>query len=467
MRTFRRNIVDSTSRSDGLAQPQWMKDAIADAILSVSYDSLDDAVIEQAKRVFLYHIWTAFLGRKSIDMNASIGLSVIQDLGAAPGPCTVIGHDFKLTVPDAAYLNCHLIGGGGYDDVIFPSGMHAGLMVIPVAMAIAERQRASGRDFIASLVVGYEILGKIGRWTWSNDSPRRPGPVFGPMAAAGVASHLLGLDARQTSSAIGYAAHGAMGLPCNLNTQLHAMTCRTGILSAFYGKAGGDCPNDIIEGELGFFKTFFGSAPASAEELLNGFGHNYKILESREKRYPGTMLNLVAVEKARELINSNGLSAKNVESVALELSVQRSKHTTAQLKPPYRRQLEAFASCQFLIALLLLDGDILEDERSESKDDPEILDVASRVTTSFVDHPNPIYAKVRIRTVHGVEYEAEGHDHIFPPLDAKRQLQEYASDVLSHGRIDELVESVGQLQNSSNVCHEFALLTPDKQRHKL
>ena len=438
-----------------------MKHAFADAVLGLRFKSLEPAVVEQAKRVFLYHICTAFFGRQAAEMNPAAGFAVIEALGNPPGPCTVIGHDLKLSATDAAYLNCHLIGGGGYDDVIFPAGMHAGLMIIPVAMAMAESQRSSGREFISALVTGYEILGKIGRWTWSTESPRRPGPVFGPMASAGVCARLLNLDREQTATAIGYAAHAAMGLPCNLNTQIHAMACRSGIVSALYGKAGGTCPADIIEGPLGFYRTFFGASPASAKEVLKDFGTNHAIMASREKRYPGTMLNLVAVEKTRELIQRHQLTAGNVASVALQLSEQRSRHPTAQLRPPYARPLEAFASCHFLVALLLLDGDIRADLRAQSKDDLEVLEVAGRVDASFVTHPNPIYARVTITTTDGRVFEAEGDDHVFAPLDAAQRLREYAHDVLSGERIDQLVRSIGVLEASGDVSEVFGLLTPD------
>ena len=438
-----------------------MKDAFADAILGLRYEALDEAVITQAKRVFLYHLYTAFLGRQAANLNPSIAFSVIESLGFPSGPCTVIGHDLKLAAPDATYLNCHLIGGGGYDDVIFPAGMHAGLMIIPVAMAIAEGQRSSGRDFIAALVAGYEMLGKIGRWTWSNTSPRRPGPVFGPMATAGVSARLLGLNRDQTAEAIGYAAHAAMGLPCNLNTHIHAMACRAGIMSALYGKAGGHCPPDIIEGPLGFYSTFFGTSPGSADEVLAGFGQDYAIMASREKRYPGTLLNLVAVEKARELIVKHDLSAGNVASVSLQLSEQRRRHPTAQLRPPYVRPLEAFASCNFLIALLLLDGDIDAERRAGSKDDPKVLEVAGRIEASFVAHPNPIYARVVIGTNDGRAFEAEGDDHVFPPIDAAALLRRRARGVVSTDRVDRLVESIAELESNDDVSEVFGLLTPD------
>jgi len=435
-----------------------MKDAIADAILDLRFEALDPVVVEQAKRIFLYHVWTAFLGRSASDMRPVQGFSVIESLGYPSGPCTVIGEEFTLAAPDAIYLNCHLIGGGGYDDVIFPAGMHAGLMIIPVAMAIGEQNHASGRDFIASLVTGYEILGKIGRWTWSNDNPRRPGPVFGPMATAGVCARLLNLDREQTAAAVGYAAHAAMGLPCNLNTHIHAMACRAGIMSALFARAGGQCPPDVIDGPLGFYQTFFGERPSSVEDVLQGFGVDHAIMASREKRYPGTLLNLVAVEKTRELITQHGLTETNVRFVQLQLSSQRRKHPTAQLTPPYSRPLEAFASCQFLIALLLLDGDINEADRADSKDDPEVLGVAGRVQVSFVEHPNPIYARVTIGTTDGRLFEAEGEDYIFPPIDAAQELRKQAGDALAADRIDRFVEAVTSLDSAPDVSGVIGLL---------
>ncbi len=443
-----------------------MKYAFADAVLGLRFESLEPTVVEQAKRVFLYHVCTAFMGRRAAELNPSTGFAVIAGLGNPPGPCTVIGQDLRLAATDAAYLNCHLIGGGGYDDVIFPAGMHAGLMIIPVAMAMAEGQRASGPEFIAALVTGYEILGKIGQWTWSEASPRRPGPVFGPMASAGVCARLLGLDREQTANAIGYAAHAGMGLPCNLNTQIHAMACRAGIMSALYGGAGGDCPDDILEGPLGFYRTFFGASPGSAAEVLEDFGRNHAIMASREKRYPGTMLNLVAVEKTRVLVMRHGLSAENVASVTLQLSEQRRRHPTAQLRPPYARPLEAFASCHFLISLLLLDGDIREDLRWEAKDDPDVLEIARRVDTSFVEHPNPIYARVTIRTTDGRVFKAEGDDHVFPPLDATELLRKHARGVLSAERINRLVESVARLETKDDASEVFGLLMPDVERRQ-
>ncbi len=443
-----------------------MKYAIADAILGLGYDSLDSDVTEQAKRILLYHVWTAFLGRHATDMHPAHGFSVIESLGYPSGPCTVIGEDFKLAAPEAVYLNCHLVGGGGYDDVIFPAGMHAGLMIIPVAMAIAEQEHSSGRDFIAAVVAGYEILGKIGRWTWSNDSPRRPGPVFGPMATAGVCAKLLGLDRDQVAAAIGYAAHAAMGLPCNLNTHIHAMACQAGIMSAVYAKAGGQCPPDVIEGPLGFYQTFFGESPDSEADVLGDFGSDYAIMASREKRYPGTLLNLVAVEKSRELIVGNGLTADNVASVDLELSSQRSKHPTAQLRPPYARPLEAFASCQFLVALLLLDGDINKEQRAGSKDDREVLDVADRVQVSFLDHPNPIFARVTMTTTDGRQFQAEGDDYIFSPIDAAEELRAQAGDTLTAERIDKFVEAVAALEEADDVSGIIHLLSGDTDEQR-
>lgn len=436
-----------------------MKYDLAEACLSLRFDAFDDKTVTQAKRVFLYHVWTGFKGLHADKMGPEAAFKVAQAMGLGDGKCTVIAQEFRANPLDAAYLNCHLIGGGGYDDVIFPSGMHAGLLIIPVTAALAEERQKSGADFLAALITGYEILGKFGKWTWSNRSPRRPGTVFGPIACAGAAARLLDLSVDETAEALGYAAHAAMGLPCNLNTQLHSMACRAGVMAAYYAQAGGTCPPDIFEGELGFFKTFFGETPGGSKVLLKDFGGSYSIMASREKRYAGTMLNLVAVEKMRELVLAHGLSAENTRGVRVELSAARQKHPTAQLRPPYQTSLEAFASCQFLIALLLLDGDIREEERSQSTSDPVILKIIERVDVSFVEHPNPIYARIVVECVDGREFTAEGEDFIFEPIDPRQHIYDEARGKISEERIRQFVKSAEALEKAPQFSDTMKLLS--------
>ena len=86
--------------------------------------------------------------------------------------------------------------------------MHAAAPVIPAALAVAEREHATGEAFLLAVTVGYEAALRIGEAV--NPShyrfwhPTGTAATFGAAAAAG---SLLGLDAEQMLDALGTRRH--------------------------------------------------------------------------------------------------------------------------------------------------------------------------------------------------------------------------------------------------------------------
>jgi hypothetical protein len=115
---------------------------------------------------------------------------------------------------------------------------------------------------------------------------------------------------------------------------------------------------------------------------------------------------------------------------------------------------------------LLLDGDINKEQRAGSKDDREVLDVADRVQVSFLDHPNPIFARVTMTTTDGRQFQAEGDDYIFSPIDAAEELRAQAGDTLTAERIDKFVEAVAALEEADDVSGIIHLLSGDTDEQR-
>ena len=90
-----------------------------------------------------------------------------------------------------------------------------------------------------------------------------------------------------------------------------------------------------------------------------------------------------------------------------------------------------------------------------------MLDVAERVQVSFVDHPNPIFARVTVTTTDGRQFDAEGDDYIFPPIDAAQELRKQASGALTAERIDRFVAGVAVMDTADDVSDIFGLLARD------
>src|SRR6185369_12376766 len=99
------------------------------------------------------------------------------------------------------------------DDVHKGSTLHPAAPVIPAALAVAEREHATGRAFLTAVVVGYEAALRVGEAV--NPShyrywhPTGTAATFGAAAAAG---SLLNLSAAQMLDALGSAGTQAAGL---------------------------------------------------------------------------------------------------------------------------------------------------------------------------------------------------------------------------------------------------------------
>ena len=103
-----------------------------------------------------------------------------------------------LGLPDGRSTQVAALHNGGVshivemDDVHRAATLHPAAVVVPAALAVAEQQGASGRDFLAAVTLGYEVairvgeaVGKTHYFHWHNTSTCG---VYGAAAAAGLAA---------------------------------------------------------------------------------------------------------------------------------------------------------------------------------------------------------------------------------------------------------------------------------------
>ncbi|MEM9393140.1 MAG: MmgE/PrpD family protein [Pseudomonadota bacterium] len=157
------------------------------------------------------------------------------------------------------------------DDLDRTSILHAGDTVCPAALCAALETNCSGPLLLTSLLKGYEISIRIGRTaarggytTWYNSS------ACGVFGAAMAASCAKGLTTLQSAHALGHAGMQASGLwqarlePGFAKQMATAHAARAGISAARAAEAGLAAPLEILEGNLGFFKTFFPEAEVAS-----------------------------------------------------------------------------------------------------------------------------------------------------------------------------------------------------------
>src|SRR3989454_8305981 len=183
---------------------------LARFIANLEYDQLPAAVRERVKDIILDTLASAIAGRQGDETKQ------IRALAGALGDsheCTVIGGE-PLSLAGATLQNGYLFTAVTVCDVHRPTLCHTTPQVVPPALAIAERDGASGRALIVAVAAGLETTVRVGLGTkypaFRAKGWHSPG-VIGPFGGAAAAGKLLGLDAERQRNAFGLAGSQSAG----------------------------------------------------------------------------------------------------------------------------------------------------------------------------------------------------------------------------------------------------------------
>ncbi len=224
------------------------------------------------------------------------------------GPCTTLGAGSR-DVAAAAFVNGGLGNIFEMDDLHRMSIVHPGDVVVPAALAAAERDHADGRSFLDAVVRGYEVATRIGtaagpehyRYWYSTATCG----VFG--AATAVAS-LHRLDRHRLVDALGQAGSQAAGpWQCRIEPthtkQLNtARAAQSGLIAADLAALGFKGPARILEGSHGFFAAMAPNARAAMTTADPGAP--WAIYDTSFKPWPACRHAHPAVEAALALRGS-------------------------------------------------------------------------------------------------------------------------------------------------------------------
>jgi 2-methylcitrate dehydratase PrpD len=243
------------------------------------------------------------------------------------------------------------------DDSHAPSRTHPGCAVIPAALAIAERSRASGEKFLRAVVLGYDVAARLNdaigadAFAAASRSTHSVGGVFGAGAAAGA---LLGLDATQARHVMSYCAQQASGVGCNLRDSEHiekafdfgGMPARNGVAAATMVAHGFTGVDDVFTGERNFFEAY--APEPDPPRLAIALGERFKILSTNIKKWSVGSPAQSALDALTCLMEREKLALGEIAAIRVHLPT-RSARTVDNAPMPD-------VNVQHLLALLLVDG---------------------------------------------------------------------------------------------------------------
>ena len=144
---------------DPSSAPVPLRKNLADFILETSFEKLPNNVIHQAKLCLLDLIGVGIAGgRQNV---ASIVHSLIPAMGACD-EVTLWGSDRKLPLPAAVLMNAVQAHAIDMDDGHRYANGHPGVVTIPTAVALCEKENLTGLELIEAIVIGYEIFIRLG-----------------------------------------------------------------------------------------------------------------------------------------------------------------------------------------------------------------------------------------------------------------------------------------------------------------
>jgi 2-methylcitrate dehydratase PrpD len=264
---------------------------------------------------------------------------------------------------------------------------HLGVVVFPALLALAEsaQEPATGRDFVAAAVWGYETGAGIGRALMDRGVVKRcrPTGITGPLGATSAGARLRHLSEDAATSALGLAANTTAGLnewPAQGADEMFfhvGFAARNAVTAVELAELGAFASESALDGPAGLFaalgkrESVDHVAPFSAERL--------EILSVYHKPAPACNYAQTACQVARMLAAEDRVPISNIAGIEVRVSAAALNYPGCNATGPFERVLQAKMSIQYCVAATLLRGAI-EEANYRLLADPEMKRLIDAIT---------------------------------------------------------------------------------------
>ena len=453
---------------------------LAKRINAVSYNDLPSEAIHWAKVGILDTVGVTLAGAN--EDTTRIPASVLAP-GAGGGTSLVFGSSQRVSALDAALVNGVASHALDYDDCNNTIGGHPSAPILPALFALADDTGATGRDFIAAYVAGFETECKLGLGVhfYHYTKGWHPTATLGVFGSAAACSKLLKLSEDKLAVALAIAASLASGIKANFGTMtkpLHVGHCtRNGLFAALLARGGFTANPGVFEHKQGFLNVFNdGSANYDAAKILPAWGRPFDIVRPgiAIKQYPCCGSTHSALDAMLKLAREHKPAAADIERVDVWTHTRRLEHTN---RPDPKSDLDAKFSVQYCMTRALLDRRIsIEHFEGKAYEDEAVRKLLPRVhaapyTTAQFPADNHFGAEVKV-TLRGGKLLSGKVDQPFGrtsdnPLPAsllKEKFEDCAARVLPSERIAPLYSAIQGFENLRDAREITALIAGETRK---
>ena len=314
-------------------------------------------------------------------------LDLVREWGGAPQAAIWCGQE-RVPAPNAAWINGVMAHARDYDDTHDAAILHAGVSVVPAAIAAAElRGGCSGADLLAGIAVGLELVCRLGVATTIGiiESGFIYSSLFGYFGAAAAASRVLGFDAADTLNTMGIAYSQAAGThqvtrDAALTKRMQpGLAARAAIVAAELTRRKVRGAQAVFEGKDGLFRTYLrgGYDPAILRE---GLGERFHFVDLSYKPYPSCRFNHTAIDAALAVREQPGFDLARIRRIRVGVNNQAYEAvcTPPDIRAAPRTIVQAQFSIPYNVACALVHGRVLLGHFTDAGlRDPAVLRLAA------------------------------------------------------------------------------------------
>jgi 2-methylcitrate dehydratase PrpD len=327
----------------------------------LKFHQLSEKVIDRVKYFFLDFIGVACRGFRE-DSSQSM-FRFVRETGSGNRGGVVIGTKERAPFVYAALANGTSSHAIEMDDVNNESSLHPGVVVFPAALGTSEMLGSDGKSFIEAVVLGYEVVIRLGKALGPENTYRRgfhPTALCGTFGSSVAASKIMGLKEERMVSAMGIAGSQAAGSMEYLaqgawTKRFHAgWAAHSGMIAAQLARKGFQGPTSIIEGRDGFLHAYSNGADVS--KVLEGIGSGFEILRTSVKPHACCRYMQPPIDGVLKIVRENDLRPDQVEKVRLGILRAGAPLIAEPIENKYRPQsiVEAQFSMPFGAAVAVL-----------------------------------------------------------------------------------------------------------------
>jgi 2-methylcitrate dehydratase PrpD len=371
--------------------------AVAEWVAQLRYEQLPERTREVVRCALLDTVGCGVYGYRT--PWAQMLLAWARD-GGAKAESTVWGDGAPtLRAADAALVNGTSSHAFELDDY-HNAKLHPGAVVVPAALAVAEKLGCDGTRLVTAIAAGYEVMIRTSL-ALNPSAARLRGwhltGVCGPFGAAAACAVLMGLDAEHTAWALGLAGTQGSGLWAfnadgAMSKRLHAgKAAHSGVLAAELAALGFTGPTQIYEFEDGGVLKAFSDASDPAP-LTADLGSLYRLDTTSIKPYSCCGSTHSYVDAALALRQKLGAPWDPTRPVKVGLS----KVVDVQCGFDYRptNALNAQMSLRYIVAAALVDGQVLPPQFADDRiGDPALVTLAQNLELVHDPRLDELYPK--------------------------------------------------------------------------